>query len=155
MYGIVAVLFTLSWFKDKKKTGAALMKGLKSVEGLLPQLIVVLVLISLGLSVLRPETISAWIGPSSGALGVAAAVAIGSITLIPGFVAFPLAGELLENGAGVLQIAAFVSSLMMVGVATLPVEIGYFGRRTAILRNLSALVFSFAAALFVWWVSAW
>lgn len=155
MYGIVAALLAVSWFKDNKKTRAALMKGMKSVEGLLPQLIVVLVLISAGLAVLEPEMISRWIGPASGPFGVAAAAVIGSITLIPGFVAFPLAGQLLENGAGVLQIAAFVSTLMMVGVATLPVEIGYFGRKTTILRNVSALVFSIAAALFVWWVSLW
>jgi hypothetical protein len=40
---------------------------------------------------------------------------VGSITLIPAFVAFPLAAALLHNGAGIMQIAVFVSTLMMVG----------------------------------------
>ncbi len=61
------------------------------------------------------------------------------LTLIPGFVAFPLAAALLKNGAGYAQIAAFVSSLVMVGVATLPMEFKVFGKRAAILRNVLVL----------------
>lgn len=61
------------------------------------------------------------------------------LTLIPGFVAFPLAAALLKNGAGYSQIAAFVSSLVMVGVVTLPMEFEVFGKRAAILRNVLAL----------------
>ena len=75
------------------------------------------------------------------------ASALGSITLIPGFVAFPLAAALMDNGAGIMQIAAFISTLMMVGIVTLPLEISYFGKKTALLRNGLALAFSFFVAL--------
>ena len=77
---------------------------------------------------------------------------VGAVTLIPGFVAFPAAAALLKGGAGATQIAAFVSSLMMVGVVTLPMEMRYFGKRAALLRNALAWVFSIAAAFFVGWV---
>jgi uncharacterized membrane protein YraQ (UPF0718 family) len=117
----------------------------------MPQFITVLILIAVMLAVFNAQTISRFLGAGTGALGVFAAAAIGSITLIPGFVAFPLAGELLRNGAGTLQIATFVSTLMMVGIVTLPMEISYFGKRTAILRNVFALIFSFVAAIFVAW----
>jgi len=155
IYGVVAVLFAFSWIRDRERTIRALRKGLKSLEGLLPQLVTVLVAISLSLAIFNPEAITAWIGPSTGIWGVIVAAVLGSVTLIPGFVAFPLAGELLVNGAGVLQIATFVSTLMMVGVVTLPVEIRYFGKRTALLRNGAALGFSFLAAIFVAWVASW
>ena len=79
--------------------------------------------------------------------GIFASLIIGGITLIPGFVAFPLAAALLKNGAGYAQIAAFVSSLMMVGVVTLPMEFKVFGKRAAILRNVLSLGFSFLVAL--------
>ena len=36
----------------------------------------------------------------------------------------------------------FVTTLMMVGVVTLPVESKYFGRKAAIQRNLFALVYA-------------
>lgn len=72
---------------------------------------------------------------------------IGSITLIPGFVAFPLAAALMKSGAGYMQIAAFVSTLMMVGIVTLPLEIKTFGKRAALIRNIAAFLFSLVAAL--------
>lgn len=74
-------------------------------------------------------------------------ITIGSITLIPGFVAFPLAAALLKSGAGYMQIAAFVSTLMMVGIVTMPVEINYFGKKAAIIRNVGAFGFSLIVAL--------
>ncbi len=154
MYAIMIVLFAVSAFKDRKKTMMALKKGLKTVEHILPQLLTVLVFVAIVLAVFDPDLISRFIGEKSGFWGMLAAALIGSITLIPGFVAFPAAGELLRNGAGTLQIAAFVSTLMMVGLITLPVEIKYFGKRAAFLRNGLAFVFSFAAAVFVAWVVA-
>ena len=41
---------------------------------------------------------------------------------------------------------------MMVGVVTLPLEIRFFGKRAAILRNVLAYGFSLIAAVFVGWV---
>lgn len=151
MYIVALVLFSLSALKDREKTKKALLKGLKAVEGILPQMLVVVALIAVILAAFDSATISRFLGDRSGFLGVLAAGLIGAITLIPGFVAFPLAGELLRNGAGTLQIAAFVSTLMMVGVITLPMEIQVFGRRAAVARNAFAFIFSFAAALFVSW----
>ena len=78
------------------------------------------------LAILTPKQISKLLGSESGWYGVLIAAVIGSITLIPGFVAFPLAAALLKSGAGYMQIAVFVSTLMMVGIVTLPVEISYF-----------------------------
>jgi uncharacterized membrane protein YraQ (UPF0718 family) len=152
LYVLVAVLFVLSAIKDREKTRKAALKGLKALEGILPQLLVVLVAIAIGLSLFDSPTISRYIGTGTGFWGMFVAGLVGAVTLIPGFVAFPLAGELLNHGAGTLQIATFVSSLMMVGVITLPMEISYFGKRAAIVRNSLAFIFSFAAAVFVSWV---
>ena len=156
LYATAGVLLVLSLIKDRHKTMLAVKKGLKAFEGILPQFLVVLVLVAAVLAFFDPETISALIGEGSGILGVLAAALVGAITLIPGFVAFPAAAQLLKSGAGVLQIAAFVSTLMMVGVVTLPLEIKYFGRRAAIARNTLAFGFSFLVAIFVAWVvSLW
>ena len=48
-----------------------------------------------------------------------------------------------------MQIGAFISTLMMVGVITLPLEISYFGKKTAILRNVLAFFFSFLVAFII------
>ncbi len=101
------------------------------------------------LAVLNPEEISKIIGSDSGWLGIVSAAIVGSVTLIPGFVAFPTAAMLLQRGAGYMQIGAFVSTLMMVGIVTMPVEIRYFGKKLTILRNILAFIFSFFVAYII------
>ncbi len=147
LYGIAGVGLFFSFLTDKQKTNKALKKAWKAFENILPQFLSILVIIGFALTVLTPETISSLLGTSSGMLGIIISLVIGGITLIPGFVAFPLAAALLKNGAGYAQIAVFVSSLMMVGVVTLPMEFATFGKKAAILRNALALVFSFLVAL--------
>ena len=113
------------------------------------EVLMVGIIIALVLAIFDPEAISRFIGEESGFVGMVSAGLVGAITLIPGFIAFPAAGELLRNGAGTLQIATFVSSLMMVGLVTLPMEVKYLGKRVALTRNALALAFSFVAAYFV------
>ncbi|NCB42114.1 MAG: permease [Clostridia bacterium] len=147
LYFIAMTFLLISFFKDKMKTKAALKKAWKAVENILPQILSVFLIIGMMLSVLDEQTISVLIGKESGFLGLAIAAFIGAITLIPGFVAFPLAASLLEAGAGNAQIAMFVSSLMMVGVITLPVESSYFGKKLALKRNLLAFIFCIFVSL--------
>ncbi|MBK5201958.1 MAG: permease [Spirochaetaceae bacterium] len=146
LYVVVAICLVISFIKDKGKTKKALKKSLKSFENILPQLLTIIVIIGMLLSILNEQTISRFIGSNSGILGIGMALAIGSITLIPGFVAFPLAAALLNNGAGVAQIAAFISSLMMVGFVTIPMEVKMFGVKITVIRNMSAIIFSIIVA---------
>jgi uncharacterized membrane protein YraQ (UPF0718 family) len=149
LYSVTGILLLLSFIKDKGKTKAALKKALKAFENILPQLLTILIFVGVMLAVLNPDVISRIIGAESGWLGVTLAALVGAVTLIPGFIAFPTAAMLLDGGAGYAQIGAFISSLMMVGVVTLPVEIKYFGRKTTILRNLFAFGFSFLVAIII------
>lgn len=146
LYAFCLLAAVLSWRKDRRKTKQALIKAWKAFENILPQFLGVLVLIGILLAVMKPETISALLGRESGWLGVGLAALLGAVTLIPGFIAFPLAAMLMRGGAGSMQMGAFISTLMMVGVVTAPVEIKYFGRRMAALRNGLAFLFSFLVA---------
>lgn len=147
LYALMAAGLAVSLAKSREKTLQALKKAWKSFENILPQFSVILLVIGMMLAILTPAQISALLGSGSGWLGVLIASFIGSITLVPAFVAFPLAAALLQNGAGYMQIAAFVSTLMMVGIITLPVEIRYFGKKAALVRNVAAYAFSLVVAL--------
>ena len=149
VYILAAALLLLSFIKDRKKTRMALKKALKSFENILPQFLSILVIIGLMLAVLSPETISKLIGQQSGWLGMIIASVIGAVTLVPAFVAFPLASALMQNGAGLMQMAVFISTLMMVGFVTIPVEVKYFGNKATALRNIMAYVFSFIVAIVI------
>ena len=132
----------LSFRKDRQKTRQALKKAWKSFENILPQFLSILVLIGIMLALLDRETITRLLGAESGAAGMTMAAVIGSVTLVPGFIAFPLAASLISSGAGYGQTAMFLTTLMMVGIVTLPLETTFFGKRLAVMRN--ALAFAYA-----------
>lgn len=152
IYAAAILLLAVSFVKDRSKTRIALKKAWKAFENILPQFLAVLVLAGIAIAALDADTISRIIGGESGWLGTLGAALVGAITLVPGFIAFPIAALLLQNGAGYMQIAAFVSTLMMVGVVTFPVERSYFGTATALRRNGIAFVFSFLVAAVIAWV---
>lgn len=146
-YILTFALLAISYYKDKNKTKKALKKAWKAFENILPEFLVVILFVGFIIAAMDPETISKIIGADSGVMGVILSSMVGAVTLIPGFVAFPMATLLLEGGAGYMQIGAFVSSLMMVGVVTLPVEIKYFGKKITLARNSLAFLFSFVVAI--------
>ena len=99
-YGLAVVGLAVSFFKSRKKTLMALKKAWKAFENILPQFLVVMLVVGVMLAVLNPEVISKLIGAESGWYGTIIAALIGAVTLIPGFVAFPMAGMLLNAGRG-------------------------------------------------------
>ncbi|HZJ88455.1 MAG TPA: permease [Sphaerochaeta sp.] len=149
LYVVAAILLLFSALKDRKKTKQSLLRAWKSFANILPQMLGMISSIGVILALLNPALISRIIGGSSGWFGVMLAAIIGSITLIPAFVAFPMAAILLANGAGYMQLGAFVSTLTMVGLITLPLEIRFFGKKFAILRNSLAFVLALGIALVI------
>jgi len=146
LYIVCIVFLIISFLKSREKTKKALIKAWKSFENILPLLLGIIFIVGILIAVLNAQVISKLIGSNSGFIGVAISSTVGAITLIPGFIAFPTAALLLENGAGYMQIAAFISSLMMVGIVTLPMEFKYFGKKISIVRNILAFLFSFLVA---------
>lgn len=145
-YGLAAVSLMVSFIKDRHKTLLSLKKAWKMFAGVLPQFVAVLLFAGVALAVLSPETIKRVIGEETGFTGMLLTSLIGAIMLIPVMIAFPIVAELLKNGAGLTQMAVFVSALTTVGIITIPVEVKYLGRKTAILRNVLAFLFSFTIA---------
>jgi len=149
LYGVAAILLGISFVKDKKKTALSLKRAWKMFVNVLPQFVAILLLIGLLLAVVTPETIQRVIGTESGFVGMVITSLLGAIALIPALIAFPVAAELLNNGAGITQIAVFISTLTMVGFVTLPMETKYLGKKVAVLRNVLAYLFAFATAFVI------
>lgn len=146
LYTLALTLLILSFLKDKSKTLKAIKSAFKSFENIMPQFLGIIIFISLILAILDPETISKLIGSDSGFLGVLISSAIGSIALMPTFVAFSTGNSLLQNGAGFSQVGALISTLTLVGVMTLSLESKYIGKKATFLRNFIAFLFSFIVA---------
>lgn len=148
-------ILALSWlffsfFKDRRRTEQALRRAWRSFLSILPPFLVVLFTLALSIALLPEKTIATFLGERSGFLGYLIASVVGAITLVPGFVAFPMARVLLNQGAGVAQMAVFISTLMMVGIVTFPLEVRYFGVKAAAWRNFLAYCYSFLVGYAVW-----
>lgn len=122
IYSILAICLGLSWWKDRKKTKQAFRIAGKSLWKMAPGLLAIVGVVGLILGAFSPETISRLVGAEAGFLATATAALLGAITLIPAIIAFPLAGSLLRSGATTMTIAAFITTLVMVGFITAPLE---------------------------------
>ncbi|MGF1587296.1 MAG: hypothetical protein ACFCUM_18400 [Bacteroidales bacterium] len=135
----IMAIFT-SLITDKRKTWKGIKNGLVMFAKIIPAILSVLVLVSVTLYLLPHELIIKYLGEDAGYTGYVFAAIAGSIALIPGFIAYPLAGLLVRTGVSYPVIAVFITTLMMVGILTLPMEIKYFGLRISLIRNTLYLI---------------
>ncbi|GAB1804446.1 hypothetical protein [Priestia megaterium] len=152
LYIVAIVLVIISFTNDRNKTKDALFKSGRMFLNILPDMLSIMLFVGLSLSILTPSLISSVIGEKSGFIGVIYSVMIGSVALIPSFVVFPLGSTLVQNGAGLPQVAALMSTLMSVGLTSLPMEQKIFGRSFALSRNACAVLMSVIFSYIVWLV---
>lgn len=106
----------------------------KSFVGLVPPILSMVGIIGLVMALL-PDGAIRTLFAGGGITGLILISVVGAVTLMPAFVAFPLAASLLEAGAGFTPVATFIATLTMVGIVTAPMEAEFFGRRFTVVRN--------------------
>jgi uncharacterized membrane protein YraQ (UPF0718 family) len=144
-YTITGLILLISFIINKQKTIKAIKISFIKFKKIFPTFITMLIFVSIILFLFPDEVISNYLGNSSKFISVLLASFIGSITLMPGFVAFPLSGILLTKGVPYMVLSAFTTTLMMVGIITFPLEKEYFGVKVTVIRN----TISFFIALIV------
>lgn len=142
---LVGLCLILSLVASREKTKTALVIAWNALKRLAPSVLAVIAIIGLVVGFIPPKWIASSIGGESGLVGVLVAALLGSVLFIPAIIAFPLARSLLDLGAGVMAMAAFITTLTMIGFVFLPVEIKELGKRFAFLRN----GLSFVAAVII------
>jgi len=142
-----ALVLLISALVDRQKTLRALEIALKRFLSILPAFLEMIVLVSVALALVPPQLLLGLLGGKGRLLGVGIAAGVGSVTVMPGFIAFPLCGILLQRGVPYMILSAFSTTLMMVGVLSYPVEREYFGPRVTVLRNLLAFFIALAVAV--------
>ncbi|MDI6873483.1 permease [Candidatus Solincola sp.] len=144
---LVAICLVVSLLKDRGKTRTALRIAWNAVKRMGPSVLAVIAVIGLIVGFIPARWIASTIGGERGALGLLIAAALGSVLFIPALIAFPLARSLLDMGAGVMSMAAFITTLTMIGFVFLPLEIRELDRRFALLRNGLSLLVALAIAV--------
>ena len=136
LWVVTLIWFIVSMVKGKDKTLSSMKKSKGMMGSMLPQIIGILFLIGLILTLIPPETIKNYLGGSNPVIATIVAALVGSITLIPAFVAFPLVGSMVDMGASIMPAVAFLTTLTMVGFVTFNLERKEFGTKFALSRNL-------------------
>ena len=133
--------------RNRSKTTKSLKIAFKTFLRILPIILIIVVFIGFLLGFLPPQIISKVVGEQAGFLGVLVTAVLGSVLFIPALIAFPLAASLLNGGASIMSVAAFITTLTMVGVVTLPLELREMGKKITILRNIFSFIFAIIIAL--------
>jgi uncharacterized membrane protein YraQ (UPF0718 family) len=133
--------------KDRGRTKQSLGVAVKSFIRILPTVLIIIVFIGLLMAFVPPDQISRFMGEQAGFGGLLAIAALGAVLFIPALISFPLAASLLQSGASTAAAAAFITTLTMIGVVTLPLEIKELGKKMALLRNGLSFVIAIAIAL--------
>lgn len=149
---LTGIILLLSFILDKEKTVLGLKKGGKMLFNIFHPFLNILILISIVFFFIPDSLIVHYLGVNSGWYGFGIAASIGSITLIPGFISYPLAATLLKQGATYAVVAVFMTTMMMVGVVTLPLETKYFGKKAAIARNVLNLIAAIIIGILMGWL---
>lgn len=149
LYIVAGLALLVSLFFSREKTVRALKIAARRFIRILPAFLVMLVMVSVALYLVPDEVISRYLGSDNKFTAMALASLLGSVTIMPGFIAFPLAGILLQKGVAYMVIAAFTTTLMMVGVLTAPIEKAYFGLKVTVIRNVIGFLIAIATAVMI------
>ena len=143
------VCLLISFIRNKAKTKQSLIVAVKSFFRILPIVFTIIIVIGVLLGFVPPTKISEVVGEQAGFGGVIIIAFLGAILHIPALISFPLAASLLKGGASVTAVAAFITTLTMVGIVTLPLEIEELGKKIALLRNGMSFIFAIIIALII------
>ena len=139
LYIVTVVIVAVSLLLDRDKTIKGIKVGMKKFRKILPNYLKLLILVAIILFY-SEGLITDYLGQENTLLGMLAGLSLGSLTMMPGFISYPLAGVLVKKGVIYMVVASFVTTLMMVGVLTYPLEKEYMGTRATLVRNGVSLI---------------
>ncbi len=140
LYIITVLLLGSSLLANPHKTGRALQVALQRFMKIAPAFLGMLVLVAVALYLVPDHLLVRVLARENKWIAVGSAFGLGSVSIMPGFIAFPLCGILLDRGALYMVLSAFSTTLMMVGVATFPLEKTYLGTWLALSRNAVSFI---------------
>jgi len=146
LYIATLSLLFVSFAANRMKTGKALVVAFRRFLNIVPAFVVMLIFVAVFLYIIPEHLIARVLASEQKWAALAGALAVGSVSVMPGFIAFPLCSILLEQGALYMILSGFSTTLMMVGVVTFPLEKAYLGTKLAFFRNICSLGIAAAVA---------
>jgi uncharacterized membrane protein YraQ (UPF0718 family) len=146
-YILTILSLLISFYYDRKKTISALKLAGNRFFKMVPAFFLMVIFVSIFFYFVSDNVIFNFLSNENKFFSVIIASILGSITLMPGMIAFPVCGILLKKGVSYMVLSAFTTTMMSVGILTYPVEKAYFGARVTIIRNIVNFFIAIIVAL--------
>ncbi len=146
--GVVAIALLIFAYQ---KGGGEHILGLKAAGNILlqilPLLIFAFIIAGTIQYVIPTDLISKWIGAESGLRGIFLGTAVGGFTPGGPYMAMPIAAGLLQSGASIGTMVAFMTGWSLWAVTRLPLEIGLLGWKFTAIRLACTFMLPILAGL--------
>lgn len=142
LIGLTIFFYIFLFFKNNnKKLKRSVKKGVKQFIKNSIRLFAVFLIIGLLQSFLSKESVANFLLNFQGFKGIIFGELTGAIMMGPVASGYPIGKYLLENGASVSLISAFLLSWVLIGIVSITIEFKELGVKFAISRNILTLIF--------------
>jgi uncharacterized membrane protein YraQ (UPF0718 family) len=147
MLAIAAIMVAAGYFKGGGEHITGLKNAFNMTIQILPLLLAAFVVAGM-IQVLIPQALIArWVGAESGFRGIVIGTIAGGLSPGGPYVSLPIAAGLLNAGASVGTMVAYLTGWSLWAVARLPMEVGIMGWRFTVIRVISTILLPFIAGL--------
>ncbi|MFC1874732.1 permease [Chloroflexota bacterium] len=146
--GVIAIALLIYAYS---KGGGEHILGLKAAGNIflqvLPLLLFVFIIAGVIQYILPVEMVAKWVGAESGFRGIIIGTVAGGITPGGPMVSMPIAAGLLQSGAGIGTMVAFMTGWSLWAFSRIPLEIGLMGWKFTAIRLACTFFFPIIAGL--------
>lgn len=146
--GVIAIALIIVAYQ---KGGGEHILGLKSAWNILlqvmPLLIFVFIIAGTIQYILPAEMVAKWVGAESGFRGILIGTVAGGLTPGGPIISLPIAAGLLQSGAGIGTMVAFMTGWSLWAFTRLPLEIGLLGWKFTAIRLACTFLLPILAGL--------
>ena len=147
MGALALIFFLIAYYKGGGQHIIGMKSGLRMTVQILPLLIFSFIVAGMVQVLVPQQLLSKWVGAESGMRGIFIGTVAGALAPGGPYVSLPVAAGLLQAGAGVGTMVAFLTGWSLWAVSRLPMEVGIMGWRFTLIRIASTFFFPPIAGL--------
>lgn len=137
---LAAAMMAVTATRGREPFMTGLEAGGRTLLQFAPLLIAIFITIGFAEVLIPRELFARWLGSGSGLRGILVGSALGFITPGGPYVSFPLAATLLETGASIGSLVAYITSWGLLSFSRIPMELAIVGPRVTLARLASCLL---------------
>jgi uncharacterized membrane protein YraQ (UPF0718 family) len=147
MGAFAVVLVLVGYFKGQGQHISGIKSAVNMIVSILPLLAFAFIVAGMVKELLPQDIIAKWVGAESGIRGIFIGTIAGAFSPGGPYVSLPVVAGLLQAGAGVGTMVAFLTGWSLWAVSRLPMEVGILGWKFTLIRLASTFFFPPIAGL--------